>query len=84
MYYMDHARAYWELMCNGSVTAAEAHARSSLAITSEASIPLGHIALTAMLSEVLIERDQYAEAAERVSAVEVAARARADDRGGRT
>ena len=70
MYYMDHARAYWELMY-GSVTAAEAHARSSLAITLEASIPLGHIALTAMLSEVLIERDQYEEAAERVSAVEL-------------
>ena len=70
MYYMDHARAYWELMY-GSVTAAEAHARSSLAITLEASIPLGHIALTAMLSEVLIERDQYEEAAERVSRVEL-------------
>jgi hypothetical protein len=34
-------------------------ARSSPAITLEASIPVGHIALTAMLSEVLIERDLY-------------------------
>lgn len=68
MYFMDHARAYWELMY-GSVTAAEAHARSSLAITEEAAIPLGHVALVAMLSEVLIERGHLDEAWERVSAV---------------
>ena len=56
MYFMDHARAYWELMY-GSVTAAEAHARSALAITEEAALPLGRMTLVAMLAEVAIERD---------------------------
>lgn len=68
MYFMDHARAYWELMY-GSVTAAEAHARSSLAITREAALPMGQIALVAMLSEVLIERDQLDEADAHMAAV---------------
>lgn len=68
MYFMDHARAYWELMY-GSVTVAEAHARSSLAITREAALPMGRIALVAMLTEVLIERDQLAEADAHVAAV---------------
>ena len=61
MYFMDHARAYWEMMF-GSVTAAEAHARSALAITEEARLPLGRMTLVTMLAEVLIERDQLDEA----------------------
>ena len=68
MYFIDHARAYWELMF-GSVTVAEAHAREALRITEEAALPLGRVSLAAMLAEVLIERGAIDEAEEHVRSV---------------
>jgi ATP/maltotriose-dependent transcriptional regulator MalT len=61
MYFMDHGRAYWELMF-GSVAIAEAHARSALVITEEAALPLGRLSLAALLAEILIERGNLEEA----------------------
>jgi ATP/maltotriose-dependent transcriptional regulator MalT len=70
MYFMDHGRAYWELMF-GSVAAAEAHARSALAITEEAALPLGRLSLISILAEVLIERDQLDEAEAHINSLEL-------------
>ena len=61
MYFMVHARAYWEMMF-GSVTVAEAHARSALVVTEEAALPLGRMTVEAMLGEVLMERGAIDEA----------------------
>lgn len=68
MYFMDHARAYWELMY-GSIAVAEAHARSALAITEEARLTLGRASLSALLAEVLIERGRLAEAEAQIATV---------------
>lgn len=66
--YADHARAFWNLMF-GSVAAAEAFAKSALAVAEQLGAPLPKQSAQIVLAEILVEQDRSAEAAEVVDAI---------------
>ncbi|HEX8102649.1 MAG TPA: AAA family ATPase [Solirubrobacteraceae bacterium] len=69
-FYMEHNRVYWHLMF-GSVSAAEAHCRSALAVVEEGRLPLARVTVAAQLAEILVERDQVEDAAAALRGIEL-------------
>jgi DNA-binding CsgD family transcriptional regulator len=69
-FYIDHVRAYWHLFF-GSVASAGGHALSGLQAVRSAGLDLSVAAFVAIASEVLVEQDRLAEAAELFAPVDL-------------